>query len=129
MAMTIVEKILARAGGVPNVSPGDFVVVNVDTAVLFDNNFSTLYWRDVLKVADPEKIVVAFDHRVPPPDKASAQAQVVGRDFVDRFGIKRFHDIWPQPRHFARRCRRQWLRPAGHGAGLLGHPHRLRRRV
>ena len=31
MAMTIVEKILARAGGVPNVSPGDFVVVNVDT--------------------------------------------------------------------------------------------------
>jgi len=93
MAMTIVEKILARAGGVPNVSPGDFVVVNVDTAVLFDNNFSTLYWRDVLKVADPEKIVVAFDHRVPPPDKASAQAQVVGRDFVNRFGIKRFHDI------------------------------------
>jgi 3-isopropylmalate/(R)-2-methylmalate dehydratase large subunit len=44
MGMTIVEKILARAGGVPNVSPGDFVVVNVDTAVLFDNNFSTLYW-------------------------------------------------------------------------------------
>jgi hypothetical protein len=55
MAMTIVEKILARAGGLPNVSPGDFVVVNVDTAVLFDNNFSTLYWRDVLKVADPEE--------------------------------------------------------------------------
>jgi len=27
MGMTIVEKILARAGGVPNVSPGDFVVV------------------------------------------------------------------------------------------------------
>ena len=42
MAMTIVEKILARAGGVPNVSPGDLVVVNVDTAVLFDNNFSNV---------------------------------------------------------------------------------------
>ena len=65
MAMTIVEKILARAGGVPNVSPGDFVVVNVDTAVLFDNNFSTLYWRDVLKVADPEKIVVAVPNVTP----------------------------------------------------------------
>ena len=51
------------------------------------------YWRDVFKVADPDKIVVAFDHRVPPPDKASAQAQVVGREFVKRFGIKRFHDI------------------------------------
>jgi 3-isopropylmalate/(R)-2-methylmalate dehydratase large subunit len=37
--------------------------------------------------------VVAFDHRVPPPDRASAQAQVVGREFVKRFGIKRFHDM------------------------------------
>jgi 3-isopropylmalate/(R)-2-methylmalate dehydratase large subunit len=93
MAMNIVEKILARSAGLPNVAPGDFVVVNVDTTVLFDNNFSTLYWRDVLKVADPDRIVVAYDHRVPPPDKASAQAQVVGRNFVKRFGIKRFHDI------------------------------------
>ena len=93
MAMNIVEKILARSGGLPSVAPGDFVVVNVDTTVLFDNNFSTLYWRDVLKVADPDRIVVAYDHRVPPPDKASAQAQVVGRNFVKRFGIKRFHDI------------------------------------
>jgi 3-isopropylmalate/(R)-2-methylmalate dehydratase large subunit len=93
MGMNIVEKILARSSGLPSVGPGDFVVVRVDTAVLFDNNFSTLYWRDVLKVADPEKIVVAFDHRVPPPDKASAQAQVTGRAFVERFGIKRFHDI------------------------------------
>jgi 3-isopropylmalate/(R)-2-methylmalate dehydratase large subunit len=88
MAITIVEKILARAGGLPSVSPGDYVVVSVDTTVLFDNNFSTLFWRDVLKVADPAKIVVAFDHRVPPPDKASAQAQVTGRDFVNRFGIR-----------------------------------------
>jgi 3-isopropylmalate/(R)-2-methylmalate dehydratase large subunit len=93
MGMTIVEKILARAGGVPRVAPGEFIVVNVDTVVLIDNNFAPLYWRDVLKVADPGKIVVAYDHRVPPPDKASAQAQVVGRAFVERFGIKRFHDI------------------------------------
>jgi 3-isopropylmalate/(R)-2-methylmalate dehydratase large subunit len=61
--------------------------------VLIDNNFAPLYWRDALHVADPDKIVVAYDHRVPPPDKASAQAQVVGRAFVNRFGIKRFHDI------------------------------------
>jgi 3-isopropylmalate/(R)-2-methylmalate dehydratase large subunit len=93
MSMTIVEKILARASGAASVGPGDFVVVRVDTAVLYDNNFAPLYWRDVLKVADPDKIVVAYDHRVPPPDRASAQAQVVGREFVKRFGIKRFHDL------------------------------------
>ena len=93
MGMNIVEKILARAGGMTTIAPGDFVVVNVDTTVLYDNNFAPLYWRDALKVADPDKIVVAYDHRVPPPDKASAQAQVVGRAFVEKFGIKRFHDI------------------------------------
>ena len=93
MGMNIVEKILARAGGMTTIAPGDFVVVNVDTTVLYDNNFAPLYWRDALKVADPNKIVVAYDHRVPPPDKASAQAQVVGRAFVEKFGIKRFHDI------------------------------------
>ena len=93
MGMNIVEKILARSSRQARVAPGDFVVVHVDTAVLYDNNFSPLYWREVLQVADPDKIVVAFDHRVPPPDRASAQTQVVGREFVKRFGIKRFHDL------------------------------------
>lgn len=93
MGMTIVEKILARAGGLPSVAPGDLVVVDVDTAVLYDSNFFPVYWRDALKVADPDKIVVAFDHRVPAPDRSCAQAQIVGREFVKRHGIKRFHDV------------------------------------
>ena len=40
MGMTAIEKILARAGGLDKVSPGDLVAVKVDTAVLFDNNFN-----------------------------------------------------------------------------------------
>jgi len=93
MGMTIVEKILARAAGLPKVAPGDLVVVNVDTTVLYDSNFFPVYWREVLKVADPKKIVVVFDHRVPAPDRSCAQAQIVGREFVTRFHIERFHDI------------------------------------
>ena len=90
MPMTIIEKILARASGQKSVGPGDLVDVDVDTVVLFDSSFFPVDWRDVLKVFDPDKLVVAFDHRIPAPNRACAEAQVTGRAFVKRFGIKRF---------------------------------------
>jgi 3-isopropylmalate/(R)-2-methylmalate dehydratase large subunit len=93
MGMTIIEKILARASGQTKVSPGDLVVVEVDTAVFIDNAFFPAAWREVLKVADPNKIVVIFDHRAPANDRIAAAAHIVGRDFVKRFGITRFHDV------------------------------------
>ncbi len=93
MGMTIIEKILARAGGQRTVGPGDLVDVDVDTVVLFDSSFFPVDWREVLKVFDPDKMVVAFDHRIPAPNRACAEAQVIGRAFVKRFGIKRFHDV------------------------------------
>ena len=93
MGMTIAEKILAAKSGRKAVVPGDVVTVDVDTVILFDNNFLPTNWRDILKVADPEKIVVTFDHRVPAPTQQAAAAQVTGRAFVKKFGIKRFHDV------------------------------------
>lgn len=90
--MTIVEKILARASGAARVSPGDLAVVDVDTVVMVDLNFKPTA-RELLKVRDPDKIVVIFDHAVPAPDLISAAAQTLGREFVRRFGIKRFHDV------------------------------------
>jgi 3-isopropylmalate/(R)-2-methylmalate dehydratase large subunit len=93
MGMTIAEKILAAKSGQKKVAPGDVVTVGVDTVILFDNNFMPNNWREVLKVHDPDKIVVTFDHRVPAPTQQAAAAQVTGREFVKRFGIKRFHDV------------------------------------
>jgi 3-isopropylmalate/(R)-2-methylmalate dehydratase large subunit len=93
MGLNIVEKILTQAGGGAPVAPGDIVVVDVDTAVLLDTSFMPHVWRDVLQLADPEKLVVVFDHKVPPPNRVSAQAHTTGREFVKRFGIKRFHDL------------------------------------
>ena len=93
MGMTMTEKILARAGKAKKVSPGDLIVVDVDTAVFIDNAFFPAYWREILKLADPEKIIVVYDHRAPASDRVSAGAHVVGRGFVKRFGIKRFHDV------------------------------------
>ncbi|MSP94011.1 MAG: homoaconitate hydratase family protein [Alphaproteobacteria bacterium] len=93
MGMTMTEKILARTSGAKTVSPGEIVVVDVDTCVFIDNSFFPVYWREMLKLANPDKIVVVFDHRVPASDRAAAAAHVVGRAFVKQFGIKRFHDV------------------------------------
>ncbi|OWT62117.1 aconitase/3-isopropylmalate dehydratase large subunit family protein [Candidimonas nitroreducens] len=93
MGMTVIEKILASKSGQPTVRPGDLVTVDVDTVILFDNNFMPSVWRDILKLHDPERMVVVFDHRVPAATQASAAAQITGRRFVERFGIKRFHDV------------------------------------
>ena len=93
MGMTIAEKILAKKGGHAKVVPGDVVTVGVDTVILFDNNFMPSIWREILKVHDPERIVVTFDHRVPAPHPQAAAAHRTGREFVRRFGIKRFHDV------------------------------------
>lgn len=93
MGMTIAEKILAKKGGLATVGPGDLVTVAVDTVILFDNNFMTNRWREILKINDPDSLIVVFDHRVPAATQASATAHRIGREFVERFGIKRFHDI------------------------------------
>jgi len=93
MGMTIAEKILAKKSGQTRVVPGDVVTVDVDTVILFDNNFVASMWREILKLHDPERIVVTLDHRVPAPHQAAAAAHRTCRAFVKRFGIKRFHDV------------------------------------
>jgi 3-isopropylmalate/(R)-2-methylmalate dehydratase large subunit len=95
MGMTIVEKIFARASGQSRVAPGDLVVVDVDCAVMLDMGFHRNQRRNILKVHDPDKVVIAFDHMVPAPDKDSAEAHAYGRAFARRFGIKRLHDVGP----------------------------------
>jgi 3-isopropylmalate/(R)-2-methylmalate dehydratase large subunit len=93
MGMTIIEKILARQSGQDRVRPGELVTVNVDTVVMFDNNFMDSVWREILHVIDPDRVIVAFDHRAPAAHVESATAHQTGRRFVEKFGIKRFHDV------------------------------------
>lgn len=95
MGMTIVEKIFARASGQARVGPGDLVVVAVDCAVMLDMSFHRHQRREILKLHDPAKVVIAFDHMVPAPDKDSAEAHSYGREFARRFGVERLHDVGP----------------------------------
>src|SRR5204862_10158 len=89
------DLLLARTSGAAKVAPGDLAVVDVDLAVLIDLSFSRGSWREVLKVHDPDKVVVVFDHDVPASNRETAAMHVRGRDFVRRFGIRRFHDVGP----------------------------------
>jgi len=95
MGMTITEKILARASGAALVAPGDVAVVDVDTAVLLDLSFLPEGWREVLKVHDPSRVVIVFDHLVPAATVQAATCHKTGRAFAAKFGIERLHDVGP----------------------------------
>ncbi len=91
--MTIAEKILAKKSGRESVRPGDIVTVEVDTVILFDNNFMPANWRDIQRLRDPARVVVVLDHRVPAPNQMAAAAHVTARAFARKFGIERVHDV------------------------------------
>ncbi|MFH1755854.1 MAG: 3-isopropylmalate dehydratase large subunit [Candidatus Latescibacterota bacterium] len=101
MAMTMVEKILARASGKRAVKAGDVLEPKVDLAMshengaLVINQFLEIYKDTGLasKVWDPSKIALIFDHRVPAESSKTATNQQKIRNFVTEQGISRFHDI------------------------------------
>jgi len=93
MGMTIAEKILARKSGEARVRPGDLVTVGVDTVVFVDTNFVGTRWREILRLDHPERVVVVLDHRAPAATRQCALMHRTARQFVQKFGIRRFHDI------------------------------------
>ena len=96
--LNITEKILARACGKKEVSPGDVVFVNVDKVMVHDVSgpgvlavFEKLRKKGMKidKIWDPERVWVAEDHFVPAADKISAQNIVLLTNFTKQFGIKK----------------------------------------
>ena len=101
MGMTVVEKILARASGLPSVKAGDVVEPKVDLAMshenaaLVMNQFIEIYQGTGIqpKIWDPSKISIIFDHRVPAESPKTASNQKKIREFVAANDIAKFHDI------------------------------------
>ena len=99
--MTVVEKILARAAGLPSVRTGDVVEPKVDLAMshenaaLVINQFLEIYRDTPLrpKIWDPQRVAVIFDHRVPAESPKTASNQKRVREFVAAQGVGKFHDI------------------------------------
>ncbi len=101
MAMTYVQKVLAKACGKDTVAVGDVVEPNVSLAMSHENGalvmtqFLEIYKGTGLepKVWDPDKIAIIFDHRVPAESSKTATNQKRVRDFVGMQNISKFHDI------------------------------------
>ncbi|WP_459201016.1 3-isopropylmalate dehydratase large subunit [Methanococcus sp. CF] len=97
MAMTLAEKILAKASGNTQVSPGDIVMAKVETAMVHDItgplSVNTLKKEGISKVWDNEKIVIPFDHQIPADSINAAENHILMRNFVKEQNIKHFYDI------------------------------------
>ncbi len=101
MGMTVVEKILARAAGLPTVKAGDVVEPKVDLAMSHENAALVINQHKevfegtglVPKVWDPSRVAIIFDHRVPAESPKTATNQKKIREFVAANGIAKFHDV------------------------------------
>lgn len=101
MGKTIVEKILAKAVGLPSVKVGDVLEPAVSLAMSHENGamvtnqlFNVFKDTDYeAKVWDPSKIAIIFDHRIPAESAKTATNQEKLRQFVKDQGIEKFHDI------------------------------------
>lgn len=96
MGMTLAERILARASGRDRVVPGEFVVANIDLAMLHDifaaQVFDLLRDVGVDRIFDPDRAVVVIDHLVPAPSAEAATVHQRIREHVSRLGVRAFYD-------------------------------------
>ncbi|MCD6248370.1 MAG: 3-isopropylmalate dehydratase large subunit [Hadesarchaea archaeon] len=98
MAMTITEKIFARAAGRDEVSPGEIVEARIDVAMIHDLTgplvIHTFRETGAERVWDPERIVIVGDHQVPANSVEAALNHITLRKFASEQGIKYFYDIF-----------------------------------
>jgi 3-isopropylmalate/(R)-2-methylmalate dehydratase large subunit len=96
MGMTLAERILATAAGRDEVEAGEFVVADIDLALLHDifaaQVFDMLGEVGIDRIFDADKTVVVIDHLVPAPTVEAAALHQRIREHVARLGIKAFYD-------------------------------------
>jgi 3-isopropylmalate/(R)-2-methylmalate dehydratase large subunit len=95
--MNLVEKILARKSGRKNVAPGDVVTTDIDLMVMHDlsANFVMKVFNNEMEgasIADPSRIVFAFDHNFAPATRDAAEALAAVRKFAAKHKIQHLFD-------------------------------------
>lgn len=96
-AMTLAEKLVARAAGLDSVRPGEVVTAKVDLAMMHNSGgprrVAPMLQRLGASVRDPDRVVVISDHYVPAVDAESASILDLTRKWVKSAGISNFHDM------------------------------------
>ena len=97
MAMTITEKIMAKAAGKEKVSPGLLIDAKLDVVMCHDVTtppaISMLKEKGIDKVFDVEKIVVTPDHFQPAKDIKSAELHKRLDEWAKRHNIKYYYKL------------------------------------
>ncbi len=95
--MNVTEKILAKASGRKEVSPGEIVEAEVDVAMVNDvtgplavKGFQEIGARNVW---NKQRIVIVLDHQIPAESVKSAQLHEIMRKFAKEQRIENFYDV------------------------------------
>ena len=97
MAMTAVEKVLARTSGANTVAPGDVVYPDPDFIMIHDGLVRgakrELDSLGIDRLAAPHKVVMVTDHEVLYGSARAAEFGVVNRNAAKAWGIAQFFDV------------------------------------
>ncbi len=94
---TLIQKIFALSSGKNIVAENEIVFVSPHMILSHDNSapISDTFYKITGpngKVWNPNRIFIALDHSVPPPDSKQATEHKTIRNFVKRQGINNFYD-------------------------------------
>ncbi|MFT9846208.1 3-isopropylmalate dehydratase large subunit [Aneurinibacillus sp. REN35] len=96
MGKTLVQKVIERASGTPDVRPNQIVNVNIDLAMMHDSGGPRRIHKNLArlgrKVWNPDHVVVIGDHFVPASGPAEAEILKLTREWVKEQGISRYHE-------------------------------------
>jgi len=96
MPRTLAQKLVARASGGEQVTPGEIVTCKVDLAMVHDSSgprrLKPRLERLGAKLWDPSKVVVITDHYLPAYDDESRKIIQIARDWVKEAGVGAFYD-------------------------------------
>ncbi len=95
MGATIIEKIIRRNTGLPEVKAGDIVTVQVDRVMIHDifipfvaDKFEEMGFT---RLWDPDKVVLIYDHLVPASQVDDTRHFRVGNAFAEKYGMTHVH--------------------------------------
>ena len=96
-ALTLAEKLCARAAGLDSVRAGEIVTAAVDLAMIHDSGgprrVAPMLAELGVGLWDPSKVVLVSDHYVPAADAESAAILDLTRKWAADNGVRAFHDM------------------------------------
>lgn len=98
MGMTISEKILAHAAGVPQTKAGEILWVTVDGAMMDDILGPRVEISEKMTalgatVWDPSKVTIVSDHYTPPANAKQAEIVKFTREWAQKHGVSNYFEF------------------------------------